>query len=90
VVTLAFHLNPRLLPVRLGRADAMILRLPEGKPGYDQFLFEAPGYQILIEESRVFEAGSPNSRSHCLLIEAEIAGSTEIGWRILPYMPEFT
>jgi len=90
VVTLAFHLNPRLVPVRLGRADAIILRLPEGKPGYDQFVFEAPGYQILVEESRVFEAGSPNNRSHCLVIEAEIAGSTEIGWRILPYMPEFT
>jgi uncharacterized heparinase superfamily protein len=89
VVTLAFHLNPRLVPVRLSRADAIVLRLPDGKPGQDQFVFEAPGTQVLIEESRVFEAGSANHRSHCLVIEAEIAGSTEIAWRILPYMPEF-
>jgi uncharacterized heparinase superfamily protein len=89
VVTLAFHLNPRLVPVRLSRADAVVLRLPDGKPGQDQFVFEAPGTQVLIEESRVFEAGSANHRSHCLVIEVEIAGSTEIAWRILPYMPEF-
>lgn len=89
LVTIAFHLNPRLVPVRLSRPDAVVLRLPEGKPGYDQFVFEAPGHTVLVEESRVFEAGSPHNRSHCLVIEAEIAGSTEIGWRILPYMPEF-
>lgn len=89
IVTLAFHLNPRLVPVRLSRPDAVVLRLPDGRPGQDQFVFEAPGLQIIIEESRVFEAGSPNHRSHCLVIEAEIAGSTEISWRILPYMPEF-
>ncbi len=88
VVTLAFHLNPRVVPVRLSRPEMVVLRLPDAKPGEDQFLFEAQGCQIHIEESRVFEAGSPNHRSHCLVIEMEIAGSSEIGWRILPYMPD--
>lgn len=88
VVTLVFHLNPRLTPVKLSRQDLVVMRLPSGKPGHDQFLFDAQGSRIHIEESRVFEAGSSGHRSHCLVIETEIAGSTEIAWRILPYMPD--
>jgi uncharacterized heparinase superfamily protein len=89
-VTLTFHLNPRIRPVRISRPDAIVLRLPDEKPGHDQFLFEAPGLSLILEESRVFEAGSPHNRSHCIVIEAEIAGTTDILWRILPYLPELT
>ncbi len=90
LVTLTFHLNPRIRPVRLSRTDAIVLRLPDEKPGHDQFLFESPGLSLILEESRVFEAGSPQTRSHCIVIEAEITGTTEIAWRILPYLPELS
>lgn len=90
LVTLTFHLNPRIRPVRISRPDAIVLRLPDERPGYDQFLFEAPGINLILEESRVFEAGSPQNRSHCIVIEAEISGTTDIIWRILPYMPELS
>ncbi|MGL5448255.1 MAG: heparinase II/III domain-containing protein [Rhabdaerophilum sp.] len=90
LVTLTFHLNPRIRPVRISRPDAIVLRLPDEKPGYDQFLFEAPGLALVLEESRVFEAGSPQNRSHCIVVEAEITGTSEIIWRILPYLPELS
>jgi uncharacterized heparinase superfamily protein len=90
LVTLTFHLNPRIRPVRISRPDAIVLRLPDEKPGHDQFLFEAPGLSLILEESRVFEAGSPQTRSHCIVIEAEISGTSEILWRILPYLPELS
>lgn len=89
-VTMLFHLNPRIRPVRLSRADAIVLRLPDEKPGHDQFLFEAPGLPLVLEEGRVFEPGSNQTRSHVILIETTISGSADIVWRLLPYLPELS
>jgi uncharacterized heparinase superfamily protein len=87
-VTMLFHLNPRIVPVRLSRSDAIVLRLPDVSPGHDQFLFEAPGHALTLEESRVFEPGSNTTRSHVIILETSIRGSVDLVWRLLPYLPE--
>jgi uncharacterized heparinase superfamily protein len=85
-----FHLNPRIVPVRLSRSDAIVLRLPDVRPGHDQFLFEAPGHSLALEDSRVFEPGSNITRSHVIVLSAEIRGSVDLVWRLLPYLPELS
>jgi uncharacterized heparinase superfamily protein len=84
-VTLAFHLHPRVLPVRLSRQDAIVLRLPHQPPGRDVWLFEAPGIALRLEESRCFEQDSMLPKTEAIILDLPISGTSEIHWRLTPY-----
>lgn len=83
--TLVFHLHPQVIPTPLARRDAIVLRLPNQKPGQDLWLFEAPGHSLVLEESRCFLDDFSSPRTECIVLDAAIAGTTTIRWRISRY-----
>lgn len=83
--TLVFHLHPQVIPTPLARRDAIVLRLPNQKPGQDLWLFEAPGHSLVLEESRCFLDDFSSPKTECIVLDAAIAGTTTLRWRISRY-----
>lgn len=85
-LTLVFHLHPRVMPVPLSRQDSIVLRLPHQAPGRDVWLFEAPGFALHLEESRCFEQDTALPKTEAIVLDVPVSGTTEIRWRLLPYL----
>lgn len=83
--TLVFHLHPQVIPTPLSRRDAIVLRLPNQKPGQDLWLFEAPGHALVLEESRCYLDDFSTPRTECIVLDAAIAGTTTVHWKISRY-----
>ena len=88
-MTLVFHLHPHLMPTRLSRQDAIVLRLPHLPPGRDLWVFEAPGQILHLDESLCYEQETLNPATHQIVIDMMISGTTQVAWRLTPYRPEF-
>lgn len=83
--TMVFHLHPQVIPTPLSRRDAIVLRLPNQKPGQDLWLFEAPGHALLLEESRCYLDDFSTPKTECIVLDVAIAGTTSVHWRISRY-----
>ncbi len=83
--TLVFHLHPQVIPAPLSRRDAIVLRLPNRKPGQDLWLFEAAGHGLTLTESRFYLNDFVAPRTQCIVLDAAISGTTTLNWRISRY-----
>ena len=83
--TMVFHLHPQVIPTPLSRRDAIVLRLPNQKPGQDLWLFEAPGHALVLEESRCYLDDFSAPKTECIVLDAAISGTTSVHWRISRY-----
>lgn len=86
---LVFHLHPGVKAVKLSGAPAIVLRLPREPAGRDLWVFEAPGYQPELEESRFHEADSQPAPTEQITIAVPLKGTVDVRWRLQLYAPEF-